>query len=101
KALGAKVETADGHQPRQVGRQIVIDRRARLRIAGRCQEPAWLVIAKEARGLSRRKRLAIDQDSRFVTNRQRPAGDALALDDDAPGGDPAFGLAARAQPSPR
>ena len=96
-ALGVDVEPADRHDPRQVGRQGVENRRPPLGIARGGDEPAGLVEEKEPRALGRAEPLAVDPDVVGVADVIGGALEHLAVDADAAGGDPGFGVAARAK----
>jgi hypothetical protein len=86
---------------RQSGRQIVEYRRPALRIAGGHDEAARLVVAEEPRRLLGRDGLAIDGNDVSVTDGEGRRIQPLAVDEDATLGNPALGIAARAQTRPR
>ena len=91
---GRSYEAPDADtQPREPIRRIEA---SPFRVAGGCDEAPWLVIEPEPRRLAAGQRVAVDDDRVF-----RPHGDGGAFEDaavelDAAGGDPGFGLASRA-----
>ena len=100
-ALAVEIETADGDDARQLGRQGREHRRAPLRVAVGGHEPLRLVVAPELRGFGAGERLAVDQNLVFAADLEGWRVEDLAVDADAALPDPALGLAARAQPCPR
>src|SRR5216684_2151384 len=97
----SEVEPADRDHPRQLRRQAIEHRRAAPLVAMRGDEAGGLVIAPEPRRLRRGEGLAVDADVARLGDRERRAGQHLAVDGDAAFGDPALGIAARAQPGAR
>ena len=100
-ALGVDVEPADRDDARQVRRKRLEDRRAPLGVLRGGDEAARLVEREQARALRRAQRLAVDAHVVGLADVEGGAGQHLAVDGDAPLGDPGLGVAARAQARPR
>ena len=99
--LGADVEPADAHQPRQARRQGVEHRGPALRVGVGGHEADRLVVEEEPRALALRQRLAVDGDAVARGDVDCRRRDRLAVDGDPAGGDPVLGIAARAHAGAR
>ena len=95
-ALGVDVEPSDSDDPRQIRRQGVENRRPPLGIASGGDEAADLMEQEQAGALGRGEPLAVDPHVVFVGHIVGGALERLAVDRDAPLGDPGLGLAAGA-----
>ena len=98
-AFGVDIEAADGDDARQALGQGFEDCRATFRIARRGHEAARLVVHPQARALALGERLAVDHDAVLGAHVEGRAVDDLAVHLHAAGGDPLFGVAARAEAS--
>src|SRR5271165_4423663 len=96
--LGVDVEAPDRDQPRKVRRQRVEYGCPAIRIARGGDEPARLMEQKEPRALGRGERRAVDAHVVGLCDTIGRAFEHLSVDADTSGGDPGFGVAARAQP---
>jgi len=96
-AFGIEVEPADADEAGQGWRQALEDGRPALRVGVRRHQAARLVIEEEPRAIARRQRFAIDGDAVAGGHIERWRQDDLAIDDNAPGGDPKLRLAARGE----
>ena len=96
-ALGVDVEAADGDDARHLRRQRGEYGRPALRVARGGDQPFRLVIEPQPRALARRQRDAVDGDAVRRADIDGGRGQHAAVDGDAAVGDPAFGVAARAE----
>ncbi len=100
-ALGIEVEAADRDESRQAGGQRPEHRRPAPLVLMAGDEAGGLMKAPEARPLRLGQRSAVDPDLVLRRHRDCRAGEDGAVDRDPPFVDPAFGVAARAQPGTR
>jgi hypothetical protein len=98
--LGIEIEPSDRDDARQSRRQLVEDRRPVLLVAMRRHQPGRLVIAPEPRRRRLGERLAVDLDVARRRHGDCRAGQDGAVDAHAAFGDPALGIAPRAEPGP-
>ena len=101
KPFGHEVEAPDRHQPRQAGRQMIVDRRAALRVVRGRDRPLRLVETVKARGLCRADRAAVDGDSGNIIDQCRRRRELFAIERDAALDDHSFDLAPRGDSGPR
>ena len=100
-ALAIEVEPADADEARQLLRQSAEYGRAALDVGVCGDQPARLMVEKQARALARRQRLAVDADAVMLRHVERGRGDDRAVDGNAPGRDPLLGFAPRREPGAR
>ena len=96
--LGVHVEAADADQPRQVLGQGAEDRLAAFRVGMGRHQAARLVAQEQPGPRPSGQRLAVDGDAVPRPDIEGRGVDRLAVDRDAPGGDPGLGLAPRGEP---
>ena len=99
--LGVDVQPADGHQPRQIGRQDVEDGLAPFRIAVGGDHARRLVEQEQPRALDGRDLHAVEMDDVVRHDVEGGRGKHLAVDPDAAGGNQFLGVAARGKAGPR
>src|SRR5690606_13378170 len=99
-AFGVDVQPPDGHEPRQLLRQDVEDRRAAFRVPIGGDDTGRLVKQKQARALDGRDFLAVEFDAVMRTDIDRRSVQHLAVEPDAAGRDQFLGVATRGHASP-
>src|SRR5579875_1211998 len=100
-AFGIEIEPADGNEARRALGQLVEDGLAAFLVAMRRDEPGGLVIAPKPRAVGCGQRLAVDGELGGVGNVDGGRGQFFAAQTYAAFGDPALGVAARAEAGAR
>src|SRR3546814_18590116 len=85
-----QVKATDGHEPRQVGRQFVIDRRSALWIALSREQAGRLVIAEQAGGRGLLHWIAVHCDAVKRFQQRGGRGDDFTIAGEPPFSDPSL-----------